>query len=148
MGLNPGSRARGKRLADMSGHFEEVEQTYRRPEGAEQRDDPAVMDIGDGHYIHSESWFLRGKIVWFVLAHYYKPTPTSDGVPVTRVDCCGNTVHQHRYNAAGEDLLDHRVISEIPLEDPGNAVHDAYDEAWGFVVDDAEANVELWRRTL
>lgn len=142
MGLNPKSGARGKRLVDMSA-LHPVED-YRRPDDA-TLDEAPPMDIGDGHFIYSELWYLRGKIVWFALGHYYKPTPASPGVQIARVDCCGNTVHEHRYDRDNKDVLDHRVICEIPVENPGDVVHDAYEAAWEFIVDNSQRNVELWR---
>lgn len=144
MGLNPGGRSkRERRLVDMSTTDEEP--PYRCPEGAVE--DPFTFDLGDGSYLTGSVFYLDGLVVWFALVQYYTPWGEADPIPIARIDCCHRSVHEHRYNQRGEDVLDHRVIREIPLSNGRYTVHDAYDEAYETIFGRWEANLESWRRS-
>jgi hypothetical protein len=145
MGLNPSSRKAGeRRLADMSAPAE-PEETYKCP--ADAIEEGFQFDLGEGSYLVARLYYLDWRVVWFTLVQYYKPWPTVEPVCVARIDCCHGVVHEHRFNKAGEDVLDHRPIRAIPVEGGELVVHDVYEEAYKLIFDRWEANLEGWLKS-
>ena len=142
--MSPLDRNRAKaahRLSDMSGALPTVE--YRCPEGTRLQAFP--IDLGAGSYLHVEIHMLMGRVVWFVLAQWFQPDPDLAPVRIARIDCCRNSVHEHRYNADDEDVLDHRIITDLTQGDPAERVNETFSSAYDLAIDNWEKNLDLWR---
>src|SRR5690625_2708357 len=133
-----------RRLANMDMTPDETH--YERPADALPNHDD-IIDICDGIQLYMQTWEVRHLVVWFVIEQLHSPTTADDPITVARIDCCWGMVHEHRYNRAGDDVLDHRKICDIPLDAEPDFVNTAYTDALKYAIDLSKSNLEWWRRS-
>jgi hypothetical protein len=64
---------------------------------------------------------------------------------VARIDCTGGTIHRHQFVAStGSDIWDHRLIVEIPEEQPWAVITQHFAAARQVMIDEFTENVERW----
>jgi hypothetical protein len=144
--MSPRDRNRAKaqhRLADMSSP--ETVSHYTRPADAVMYAFPIELDRTSTLYV--EDWHLRGRTVWFVLVQLFKPEDDASAVEISRIDCSHGSVHEHRFDADGHDVLQRRVIADLSCSNPGESVHAAYPGAYNDMLDNWQKNLDLWRQT-
>lgn len=134
-------RKAAHRLADMTGQVSVVE--YRPPGDA--RVENFTLDLDGASYMYVETHAVGSRVLWFVITQWYRPDPELQSIRIARIDCCRNSVHEHRYDQDDRDVLDHRVLCDLTQGDPGTRVHETFDRAYDLALDNWGRNLELWR---
>lgn len=132
------------RLANMD--MTPKEEHYRCPPGALPNINDK-LDINGDIEIYLQTWEVQHKIVWFVIEQLHRPEPSVKPITIARIDCCLGMVHEHRFDRAGVDVVDHREFRHIPLDADPDFVNTAYTDAIEYAIDQAELNLEWWRRS-
>lgn len=103
------------------------------------------VDLAQGRF-HVRQRIYRNKIVDFAIMQLHAEATASQG-QIARIDCCHGTVHRHRFDKQGRDILDGRVICNIPVDTGWSVVDSLFQQCWDQMVSQAAENLKAWSQS-
>lgn len=131
-----------RRLPDMSMEPAPAPE-YRPPHGGDLCEYPISLDAE--HMLLVRQVTYRGKIVDFAIMQFYGEGEAQR--EIARIDCCHGSIHRHRFDKKGNDVLDRDVIKEIVVgQDEWATVDAAFDSCMGKMQLEFMENYRRWAK--
>ncbi len=128
-------------LVDMSASSE-AEGTQRWSHQPDEHDEELTYQnvLAEDSVLYVRHVYQRGRVVDFGLTQMTRLG--NRWVSVARADSCHGTVHLHRYNRAGDQIGEPKVLREVFTQQD---LEEGYDLADAILDDEWVENLRRWR---